>query len=414
MVPGRTPNSATSNAEKIRMAYSGIGALPGSIVQVSNNDSAAVIQEKMAAVQPGGSVVFESGSYDFGGATIQGKSGVTVWADGQVVINSAPGAGSGGAFDFSGQTDWTIGGNSPGNGFVFNGSLINATNASGNWTIGNCTFNDQQSNGFDGSAIRMNGASYGTIVNNQFNNSGGNVVGMYNLDHITIDGNHFVDCFQPISIQSPTTADATFGNNIVIENNVFLGTQRVAVEIGPAPAGTEYFSGVVINNNYFDNFNNTVGHGTLLAVSVVGQSSENTTITHNFINRGPANAGEVGVAIEMTGTGHVSDNTIVNFTYAALTYQNGWNVHDNLVYNDGSSPYYGFANNGSGSGIFGTALELASLPVSPPIPSRIVWGPEAAAAESSASPDGASPGPTTNASGDPIVELVGISPMVSP
>jgi len=394
------------------MAYAGIGALPGNIVHVSKNDSAAVIQAKMNAVQPGGSVLFESGSYDFGGATIQGKSGVTVWADGQVAINNAPGAGSGGAFDFSGQTDWTIGGNSPGNGFVFNGSLINATNASGNWTIGNCTFNNQQSNGFDGSAIRMNGASYGTIVNNNFNKADGNVIGMYNLNHITIDGNHFVDCYQPISIQSPTTADAAFGNNIAIENNVFLGTQRVAVEIGPASAGSEYFSGVVVNNNYFDNFNNTAGHGTLLAVSVVGQSAENTTITNNYINRGPADAGEAGVAIEMTGTGHVSGNTIVNFAYAALTYQNGWNVHDNLVYNDGSSPYYGFANNGSGRGTFGAALEMVSLPASAPIPSRILWGTEAAGENNSVSTAGSSQGLATSASGDAIVELIGIGSTV--
>jgi hypothetical protein len=102
-----------------------------------------------------------------------------VWADGQVAIDNAPGAGSGGAFDFSGQKDWTTGGNSPGNGFVFNGSLVNATNASGNWTIGNSTLNNRQSNGYDGSAIRMNAASYGTIINNHFNGAGGNVIGMY-------------------------------------------------------------------------------------------------------------------------------------------------------------------------------------------------------------------------------------------
>ena len=361
------------------MAYNGTGALPGAMTYVLPGDSAATIQSKLNSVQPGNSLVFTGGAtYDFGGATITGKSGITVWADGPVVIANAPGAGTQGAFDFSGQSGWTIGGNAPGNGFVFNGSLINATNASGDWTIGNAIFNNQQSNGFDGSAIRMNGASSGTIINNDFNNAGGNVVGMYNLNHITIDGNHFVDCYEPISIQSPTNADRNFGNDIVIENNVFLGTQRAAIEIGPASPGTEYFAGLVINNNYFDNFNNGGGEswGTMLAISAVGQSSENTTITNNYISRGPNGAGEVGVAIEMTGTGEVSGNTIVNFGYAALAYQSGWNFHDNVVHNDGSSPYYGFANNGSGSGTFGSVVSSAGLPANPGMPARPAWGTE--------------------------------------
>src|SRR4051794_11847681 len=115
------------------MTYAGIGALPGSITYVLQSDNAATIQSKMDSVEPGSSLVFEHGTYDFGGATIAGKSGVTVWADGPVVINNAPGAGSHGAFDFSGRSDWTVGGNSPGHGFIFDGSLIDATNASGNW-----------------------------------------------------------------------------------------------------------------------------------------------------------------------------------------------------------------------------------------------------------------------------------------
>jgi hypothetical protein len=359
------------------MAYAGTGTLPGNITYVLQSDNAATIQAKINSVQAGSSLVFESGTYDFGGATIEGKSGVTVWADGQVVINNAPGAGSGGAFDFSGQSDWTIGGNSPGNGFVFNGSLVNATNASG-WTIGNSIFNNQQSNGYDGSAIRMNGASFGTIINNDFNGAGGNVIGMYNLNHITINGNHFVDSYEPIAIHSPTDGDTNFGNDIVIENNVFLGTQRAAIEIGPANPGTEHFSGLVINNNYFDNFNNTGGESwdTMLAISAVGQSSDNTTITNNYISRGPNDAGASGVAIEMTGTGEVSGNTIVNFGFAALAYQSGWNFHDNTVYNDGSSPYYGFANNGSGSGTFGSVSESSTLPADPPTPGRVAWGTE--------------------------------------
>lgn len=357
------------------MAYSGTGAPPGAITYVLPGDSAATIQSKLNSVQPGNSLVFTGGAtYDFGGVTIAGKSGVTVWADGQVVIANAPGAGTHGAFDFSGKTDWTIGGRAPGEGFVFNGSLIDATNASGNWTIGNAQFNNQQSNGYDGSAIRMNGASFGTIINNDFNGAGGNVIGMYNLTNITIDGNRFTDCYEPISIQEPTTTDTTLGHDIIIRRNVFEGTQRAAIEVGPASSGSEYFSGIVVDNNYFDNFNNTGGDGTLLPISLVGQSSQNTTITNNFIRRGPADAGEVGVAIEMTGTGVVSGNTIANFSFAVLTYQSGWNVYGNTIYNDGSSPYYGFANNGSGTGTFGAETILTGSPAVPAKPARVAWG----------------------------------------
>ena len=355
------------------MAYSGTGAPPGAITYVLPGDSASTIQSKLNSVQPGNTLVFTSGTYDFGGTTITGKSGVTLWADGQVVIDNAPAAGTSGAFDFSGQSNWTIGGDAPGQGFVFQGSLINATNAI-NWAIGNSQFNNEASNGFDGSAIRMNGASFGTIINNDFTGVGGNVLGQYDLNNVTIDGNHFTNCFQPISIQEPTTDDASLGNNIVIQRNVFIGTQRVAVEIGPASSGSEHFSGLVISNNYFDNFNNTAGEGTLLAISAVGQSSQNTTITNNFINRGSSDGGDIGVAIEMTGTGTVSGNTIANFSYAALTYQSGWNVSGNTVYNDGSSPYFGFANNGSGTGTFGPATELSGLPAPPAIPTRLAWG----------------------------------------
>ena len=311
-------------------------------------------------------------TFDFHGTTITGKSGVTLLADGPVNIVNAPGAGTNGAFDFSGKSDWTIRGRTPGQGFVFDRSLINATDA-GHWAVGDSTFNNQASNGYDGSAIRMNDASFGTVINNDFNSAGGNVLGMYNLDNITFDGNHFTNCWQPISIQEPTTSDHSLGRNIVMTRNVFLGTQRAAIEVGPSSTGSEYFSGLTVNDNFFDNSNNVGGPGTLLAISLVGQSAENTTVTDNFIRRGPADAGEVGVAIEMTGSGVVSDNTISNFAYPALTYQSGWNVHDNAVYNDGSSPYYGFANNGSGSGTFGPETTLSNPPAVPAQPTRTSW-----------------------------------------
>jgi len=189
------------------LAYSGTGAPPRAITYVLPGDSASTIQSKLNSVQPGNTLVFTSGTYDFGGTTITGKSDVTVWADGQVVINNAPAAGTSGAFDFSGQSDWTI----------------------------------------------------------------------------------------------------------------WRRRSRARIRVSGEP----------------------------------DQRDEcNTTITNNFISRGSSDVGDMGVAVEMTGTGTVSGNTIANFSYAALTYQSGWNVSGDAVYNDGSSPYFGFANNGSGTGTF--------------------------------------------------------------
>ena len=369
------PDPTTPTAPQIPPSDSGSsggGATPpATATHVVAGDSVAAIQSKLDALQSGGTLVFDSGTFDFHGTTITGKSGVTLLADGAVNIVNAPGAGTNGAFDFSGQSDWTIRGRAPGEGFVFDRSLINASGAD-HWAVGDSTFNHEASNGYDGAAIRMNDASFGTVINNDFNTVQGNVLGMYNLDNITIDGNHFTDCWEPISIQEPTNADHSLGRNIEITRNVFLGTQRAAIEAGPSLNGAEYFSNLTVTDNFFDDFNNQGGSGTLLPISLVGQAAENTTVAGNFISRGPNDAGEIGVAIEMTGTGEVTNNTIANFAYAALTYQSGWNVHDNAVYNDGSSPDYGFANNGRGSGTFGSETRLDELST-PAHPTRIDW-----------------------------------------
>jgi hypothetical protein len=294
--------------------------VPGKITYVLPGDSPATIQQKLNSVLPGNTLMFQAGTYDFGHVTIAGKSGITIWASGKVVINNAPGAGTNGAFDFSGKTDWTIGGRAPGLGFVFNSSLINATHAYGNWTVGNCQFQSQVTNGLDGSAIRMNGASFGTVINNDFTGVAGNVLGMFGLDNLTIDGNRFTDCWQPITIQTPAEWDPGLGRNIVIRRNVFLGTQRIAIEAGALNLnnGSEYFSGLIVDNNYFDAFNSAQSHHSV-AISLVGQAAENSTVTNNFIRRGPADAGEIGVAIEMSGSGVVSGNTLWNFAYSVLT-----------------------------------------------------------------------------------------------
>jgi hypothetical protein len=145
----------------------------------------------------------------------------------------------------------------------------------------------------------------------------------------------------------------------------------MAIEVGPSSSGAEYLSGLIVDHNFFDASNNLAGPGTLVDVSLVGQASKNTAVTNNFFRRGPANAGMLGVAIEMTGSGVVSGNTFWDFSYSVLAYQSGWNIHNNAVYNDGSSPYYGFGRV-SGSGTFGPETFLSSPPVAHQ-PVRISW-----------------------------------------
>src|SRR6185369_6594166 len=139
----------------------------------------------------------------------------------------------------------------------------------------------------------MNGASFAKVINNDFNTVQGNVLGMYNLDNITIDGNHFTNCWEPISIQEPTNANHSLGRNIAISRNVFLGTRRAAIEVGPSSSGAEYFSNLTVTDNFFDDFNNQGGPGTLLPISLVGQAAENTTVADNYISRGPGNHGAI-------------------------------------------------------------------------------------------------------------------------
>jgi hypothetical protein len=42
------------------------------------------------------------------------------------------------------------------------------------------------------------------------------------------------------------------------------------------------------------------------------------------------------------------------------------------VYNDGSSPYYGFANNSRGTGTFGDETVVSTPPDTPPWPERVL------------------------------------------
>ncbi len=345
------------------------------VVTVAATDSVFTIQLKLNSVLEGGTLVFPAGSaFDFHEQPVRGKSGITILAEGKVVINNAPrsaGKGSHGAFDFSGLTDWTIRGKAQDLGFILNGSLINAEKAN-RYSVGWITFNNAPSNGLAGSCVHMTDSSNGLVVNNTMNRCAGNVLGMYNWDNITVDGNHLIDCFQFVSLDNNETPDTARGRNLVFRRNVVSGLKRAGIEIGSG--GRQSFSGLVVDGNWFDAFDFNPGDdGSCLAISLVGRESRDTTVTRNFMRMGPINAGKPGVAIEFTGTGECSGNLIWDFEYPVIMYGSGWHVHDNTIFNSGANPYSGLLNYSKTVGTQGNNTVLSRPPAVPPRPDRIAW-----------------------------------------
>jgi hypothetical protein len=348
---------------------------PGNTVLALPADSLPQLQKKVNGATDGSTVLFMAGNYDLNGS-LRGKANVTFAADGVCSLN-------GGMFDFSGLGGWTVRGKAPGQGFEFSASAsINADNASGlsakRWAIGNCRFLDRDTAGMTGSAVRMNNVKYGLLINNDFTNCSGNVLGCYNWDNIVLDGNRFVGCWQPVSCHLPHNNDHRWGNNLVFQRNVFLKSKRCELELGPG--GTQYFNGAVFDGNFFDdheNANDPVGtvepQGTLLPISLVGMAAQNSRVQNNFIRRGDFNRGLVCIAIEIAGSGDISNNILWNFPYAVLMYNSGWNIHDNKYYCDGTSPRLGYVQNNPGSGTVANNRDLTSPPQVPAQPARMEW-----------------------------------------
>lgn len=332
----------------------------GRVSIVTATERIASIQAKLDAVPAGGTLVFPAMEVP---GPLRGKAGITLRADG--VVTTA------GTFNFDGLAGWTVRGRAPGSGFVFSGRNRIAAHSATNFSVGHCTFVDIEANGFDGSAIAMNRASFGTIVNNDFVRCQGNTLGMYDLDNMTFDGNRFLSCWQPFSLQEPTIPNKLLGRNIQIRRSVFLATQCACIEAGPASNGAEYFSNLVVQENFFDDFDNRSGAETMLAISLVGQAAENTLVADNFIRLGtrPSVAEKKSPAIEFSGTGQCRRNVLWGFHYAGFTYQSGWDVRDNTLHQVKED----FFNNGKGTGTFASNLPATAAPLVPPMPLRLAW-----------------------------------------
>lgn len=332
-------------------------------VTIAVRDTVATIQAKLNSVPVGGTLEFPAGTeLNFGGQTIRGKSGISVLANGTVTINGAPGPGTAGAFDFGGMAGWTLRGRAPGQGFVFNNTLVNA-DGSHQGAIGHCVFNNVADNGLNGSAIRMTGVSFLLVINNDFNGCQGNVLGQYDWDNVRIDGNYFTDCWQPVSIDQGSHRNR--GRNIQFVRNVLSGARRAGFETGGDVSERgpgQFFQDLLIDDNWFVDLGKFVQDGAG-PLSIVARANIGTRITNNFFRLGPINARAYSEAIEIYGPVEVSGNLIQDFTTPFAVYGNGWKIHDNILFNCGDPPTGAGPNN----------RKLGARRTTPPQPMRIAW-----------------------------------------
>jgi hypothetical protein len=338
----------------------------GNVVMVDPSDTIVAIQTKLNSVPAGGTLAFPANSaFNFNGRTVRAKSGITILANGPVTINGAPGPGTAGAFDFGGMSNWTVRGKAPGQGFVFNSTLVNA-DSSTNGAVGCCIFNNAAANDLNGSAIRMTGASSLLVINNDFFHCGGNILGQYDWDNVTVDGNHFTgqpgQVAQLASIDNGTNPNR--GRNILFTRNIYQNVQRTGIETGGDDdnGNGQVFTNFVIDNNWFADLVFPPGDGAA-PVSVVARGAKGLKVTNNYFRRGNVNPGQYTEAIETASKVNppeISGNLIVGFASPFAIYAIGANIHDNKVFN---------ASNSIPAG----NTVLVTRPADPPQPQRLNW-----------------------------------------
>ena len=209
-------------------------------------------------------------------------------------------------------------------GFTFAAGTVDISNSQ-SVTIGDCAFDGGTA------AIKLDGASGALIINNDFHAVTGGVNTGSGLDRSTISGNHFVDCGQCINLDFNN--DTARGRDIVIERNIFTGTARMPVEVGPLGAYTE---NLVLRDNWAADFKNRgpdpgATASTFVAYSVVPTRGVNTVIKGNYAIAG--NRGRGAIGIELDGSGEIAGNYIQDFNYGAVVYGTGFNVHENAFVN---------------------------------------------------------------------------------
>jgi hypothetical protein len=334
-------------------------------VNVAAGDSVATMQRKLNSVGSGGSLVFPGGStLNWGGGSIIGRNNVTVWADG--VVNISNSDNNNGAFNFGSCTNSVIRGISPGSGFVFNAARVEFYGGS-NLTVGNCTFNDCPAHDGGGSAVGVTNATGCLIINNDFNRCGGGIIGSYNEDSLTIDGNHFIGNSNGLPYNQAWTSanptDHSKGNSIIIVRNVMQYISRTGFEC----TGEGGYSHCKINNNWFKDLTFAAPPGDGAApISWVSRPCNNLEVAFNFFRRGTANPGQYAEAIELASTempAYVHDNLICDYASPFALYGL-----------DASNPNVDSTNRvfNCGGNLHGATV-LSSDPGDPPWPTRIAF-----------------------------------------
>lgn len=344
--------------------YAIVRTPPSPVVFVSPGMTLAQIQTALNSVPPGGSLVFNPGTYDFAGGTLNGQSNLTIWALPTVTINNALGANG---IGMGGLSNWTVRGATPG-ALVLNGFALWADSCS-NWIVGNCIFNNSPPGSGFASSIRCtdtNTGGVGTalIINCDFNNVYGDcVIGEFDWNNITIDGCHFTNVAQSVSINSDV---GTWGANITFIRNITTGQNRAGFETGGVG---EPFSNLKIINNWFVN-----GAGqTVPPISIVCGDQINTIVTGNYLFAGPnaQNVSNSSQAIEMAsdhaGAPAVvaTNNLIVGWLSALAQYPtNGGTMTfaNNKLYQNGDNALWAPGN-----------TVLLANPGTPQPPRRVRW-----------------------------------------
>lgn len=245
-------------------------------------------------------------------------------------------------------------------GITFIGGMIDISN-SRHVTIAECRFLRGKS------AIKMDNASDALIINNDFHEYREGVITGWGLDHSTASGNHFFASGQPFNLQF--NADRRRGRNIIIERNIFVGTARMPVEVGPMGASTE---NLIVRNNWAENFRNQGPDAgstmsTFVAYSIVPTYGVNSLITNNYAIAGPNGRGRIG--IELDGSGEITGNIMDDFDYGAIVYGTGFNVHRNVFRSTKDASVLNYAKRPG-------RIDEAPAALDPPRrPERIKWSP---------------------------------------
>jgi hypothetical protein len=176
-------------------------------------------------------------------------------------------------------------------GFTFAAGMVDLSNSQ-SVTIGDCAFDGGTA------AIKLDGTTDALIINNDFHAVTGDVItgsrGSIDRRFPPVTSSN---CGQCISLDF--NDDTARGRDIVIERNIFMGTARMPVEVGPLGAYTE---NLVLRDNLAVDFRNRgldpgATASTFVTYSIVPTRDVNTIIKGNYAIAGSRGRGAIGMEL---------------------------------------------------------------------------------------------------------------------